>query len=206
MYRLYEVILAVALLFFGGMAHAATLGLLTSAPTIGAHGTVDYLEFDTDGDLSMFGAAAYVSSLTTLDVASAEVEFGIGFDLADPESDATGGFSVFDSMGAYLTGDLVALGFREFIGGRSIVELQFGSLSGRGASEWTDTLLMNVIFDIAGDDPFTSFFDGDFYDVELGIFAVVGSSEPPTQIPLPASGLLLVGAIGATLIFRRRHQ
>ncbi len=183
---------ALALVLASWSAQAATLGLMTSAPTVGADGTVDYLEFGTDGDLSMFGAPVYGSSLTTIGD-FAEVGFGVGFSLADPEADASGGFEIYDEDGLYLSGDLLALGFREFRTFDGLIELHFGSLTGRGAGEWTDTLLMTVIFDGVGDDPFATFFDGDFYDVEIGMFAVV-SDTPPPAVPLPASaGFLLIG-------------
>ncbi len=184
-------------------AHAATLGLTSSAPTVGAVGTVDYLEFEPDGDLSMYGATVSGSSLTTLDSRTADVSFGVGFDLADPETGATGGFSIFDTQGLYLAGDLIDLGFRGFRAVDSIVELHFGNLNGRGAGQWTETLLMNVIFRGLGEEPFAFFFDGDFYDVEIGIFAVVGDNQP-SEIPLPAAGWLLVFGVLALRIAGRR--
>lgn len=187
---------AASLALAAGASHAATLGLQTSAPTIGAGGAADYLEFGPDGDLSLFGGVVTVSSLTTLDVATADLSFGVGFDLADPETGASGGFSVFDAQGLYLAGDLIDLGVRGFRAVDSIVELHFGNLTGRGTSEWTQTLLMNVIFDGLGDDPFAFFFDGDAYDVEIGVFAVVGGPEP-APIPLPAAGWLLLCGVAA---------
>ncbi len=187
---------AVVLVMVNGAASAATLGLVTSAPTIGATGTVDYLEFGPDGDLSLFGASVFGSSLTSLDVATAEIDFGIGFDLSAPEDDATGGFSVFDDQGLYLAGDLLALGTRGFRANDGIIELQFGSFEGRGVSEWTDTLLMNVIFSGTGSNAFESFFDGDYYDVEIGMFAVQGGPPTPAPVPLPAGIWMLLCGIG----------
>ena len=202
--------MGVAIALAGTAAQAATLGLLTSAPTIGAEGAVDYFEFGPDGDLSMFGAPATVSSLTTLDVPSAEVEFAIGFDLADPENgSASGGFAVTDSLGTYLFGDLLALGSRSFGATGGLIELQFDILGGRGAAEWTDTLLMNVIFRDSGPDPFAFFMDGNFYDAEIGMFAVVGSVNPPPDpapIPLPSSAFLLIGAMGILAASARRRR
>lgn len=191
-----------AAVFFGAAAQAATLGLATSAPTVGARGVVDYLEFADEGDLSMFGANVFVSSLTTLDVASARLGFGVGFDLSDPEANASGGFVILDDLGLYLSGDLAALGFRGFRSDDGIVELQFGNLMGRGASEWTDTLLMNVIFDGVGGSPFTSFVDGEFYDVEIGMFAVVSDVS---EIPLPAGAWLLLGGL-VLLVATKRER
>ena len=198
MFRIHLISLALGFALAGFSASAATLGLSTSAPTIGAQGTVDYFEFGPDGDLSMFGAPTDVSSLTTLDVASGAVEFAVGFDLANPFSTASGGFAVTDVIGTYLAGDLVAMGSRAFGTSRSIVELRFDILSGRGASEWTPTLLINVIFDGLGPDPFAGFLDGEFYDVEIGMFAVVGGDTPtPAPIPLPAGLVLMLSSLGA---------
>ncbi|MDW3181522.1 VPLPA-CTERM sorting domain-containing protein [Roseobacter sp.] len=59
---------------------------------------------------------------------------------------------------------------------------------------------MNVIFDRPGDNPIAALLDGDFLDVELGVFAVV-AAPAPAPIPLPAAGWLLlsgVAAFGAT--------
>ncbi len=202
LYRMLLCILATGSIT--GVSQAATLGLTTSAPTIGATGSVNYFEFGPDADLSLLDGFATVSSLTSLDVPSSDVSFGVGFDAAHPEAGATGGFSVFDAQGLYLAGDLIDLGFRSF-GLRSIVELHFGSLSGRGTPEWTETLLMNVIFDRAGDNPIAAFVDGDVFDVELGVFAVVGSPAPP-PIPLPAAGWLLLGGLAALAIGRRLRE
>jgi len=154
----------------------------------------------------MFGAPVFVSSLTTLDVPTAELDFGVGFSLSDPIGDASGGFSVFDGGGEYLSGDLLAVGFRGFGAARSIIELQFGNLTGRGASEWTDSLLMNVIFNGLGDDPFAAVQDGDIFDVDIGMFAVQGGiTDPdPSPVPLPTSGLLMVAAFGGILAMRRK--
>ena len=185
-------------------ASAATLGLLTSAPTIGAEGDVEYLEFGPDGDVSMFAGAVTVSSLTTLDVGSAEMDFGVGFDLADPVGTATGGFSVYDIGGDYLSGDLLAVGFRSLGAFRSLIEFQFGNLTGRGASEWTDTLLMNVIIPDPSDNPFSLFMDGDVVAAEIGVFAVVGGGPTPDPIPLPAAAWLLLSGLGATFVLKRR--
>lgn len=186
---------ALALSLASLSAQAATLGLTTSAPTVGAEGVVDYLEFGSDGDLSMFGAPVFTSSLTTIG-AGAEVGFGIGFSLSDPEIGASGGFEIYDDQGLYLSGDLLALGFREYRTFDGLIELHFGSLTGRGVSEWTETLLMTVMFDGAGEDVFGSFFDGDFYDVDIGIFAVHSDQSPPSPIPLPASAFLLFAGLG----------
>ena len=204
--------LALVLAFATVSAQAATLGLSTNAPTIGADGTVDYLEFGPDGDLSMFGAVVFGSSLTSLDLATAEMDFGIGFDVADPLSDASGGFSVSDQFGTYLAGDLWYVGSRLFGTNQSIIELQFGSLSGRGAGEWTQTALMNVIFSDLPGDPFAGLVDGVFHDVQIGLFAVQGTFQDPTTgpgpapIPLPAAGLFLVAGIGLLGAMRKRHH
>ena len=203
--------LAVGLTVFGASAQAASLGLPTSAPTIGASGTVDYLEFGSDGDLSLFGAAVDVSSLTSVDVATAELDFGVGFDLADPLADASGGFSVTDQFGTYLAGDLWYVGSRPLGVARSVIEFQFGNLTGRGAGEWTQTALMNVIFSDLGSDPFAGFVDGGFHDVEIGVFAVVGTYDDPTldpaPVPLPAAGWMLFAAAALLAALRRgRHE
>jgi len=184
-------------------ATAATLGLVTSAPTIGAEGDVEYLEFGPDGDVSMFGGVVTGSSLTTLDVPSAEMDFGIGFDLADPVGTASGGFSVFDAGGEYLSGDLLAVGFRSLGAFRSLIEFQFGNLTGRGTFEWTDTLLMNVILPDPSGDPFSFFVDGDVVAAQIGVFAVVGGGPSPNPIPLPAGAWLLLVGLSSLYITRR---
>ena len=197
-------IAALAVLASTVSAGAAPLGLMTSAPTVGASGSVDYFETGADGDLSMFGAPVFASSLTSLG-AGALMGFGIAFDRSDPEADAAGGFQIFDDRGLYLAGDLVALGFRGFRTDDGLIELHFGGLFGRGVPEWTDTVLMNVIFDGAGDLPFGSFFDGESYDAEIGLFAVV-SDDPPSEVPVPASGWLLALALSALAASRRRQR
>lgn len=203
-----------SILLFAGVSalacsvQAATLGLITSAPTIGAEGELEYFEFGPDGDISMFGAQVTVSSLTTLDVSTAELDFGVGFSLADPVGDASGGFSVLDGGGEYLSGDLLAVGFRGFGATRSIIELQFGNFTGRGASEWTGSLLMNVIFNGLGADPFATVEDGDVFDVAIGMFAVQGGiTDPdPSPVPLPAPALLMLASLGGFLVMKRKES
>lgn len=197
-------IAATALILSAVTAQGATLGLLTSAPTIGANGTTDYIEFGPDGDLSMFAGEVFASSLTTLHAPSGELDFAIGFDLADPTRDADGGFAVYDENGLYLAGDLLQVGFRGFRTNDSIIELQFGDFAGPGASEWTDTLLMNLIFSGLGEDPFAALVDGEFYDVQVGVFAVQGGGPTPSPVPLPASAFLLFGGFAMLRFLKTR--
>jgi hypothetical protein len=203
--KINALILATWAVLAATQSWAATLGLQTSAPTIGANvAEVEYLDFAPDGDLSMFGAAVTEASLNTPGP-NAEIGFGIGYALADPEGDASGGFDIFDDNGLYLAGDLINMGYRAF-GGGSLIELHFGNLTGSGASGWTDTLLMNVILRNVAPNPFDSFFDGDLYQAEIGVFAVV-NYEPPSEIPLPASAaLLLVGVLGFAALGQRTNS
>ena len=183
---------------WGTAAWAATLGPTTDTPTIEASGTVDYFEFGPEGDLSTFGADIYASTLKSLDASSAQLGFGVGFDLSDPGTDASGGFVIVDDLGLYLSGDLIALGYS----GNGVIELQFGDLMRRDASEWTDTVLMTVIFNGVEGEPFGSFFDGEFYDVDISIL-IVGPDNPVPAVPLPAAGWLLLGGLSALALRTR---
>lgn len=210
MFNLKTSLLAAMVACGATAAGAATLGLPTNAPTFGAAGIVDYLEFGPDGDLSMFGAPATVSSLTTVDVATAELDFGFGFDLGDPFIDASGGFAITDANGTYLSGDLWYVGAESLSQGSGLIELQFGNLSGYGAAEWTQTALMNVIFDGLGSDVFAALQDGDFYDVEIALFGVQGTYDDPgavapAPIPLPATMWLLAAGFGGLITLRRKQ-
>lgn len=188
----------------GASAQGATLGLMTSAPTLGASdAVVEYLEFGDEGDLSAFGAVVDAAGLAA-PTGLAEIDFGIGFSLDDPEADAAGGFSIFDDDGLYLTGDLIALGFRAYAATSSIIELHFGSLSGHGTSEWTETVLMTIVLPGIPDNPFDHLFDGDVLDASIGLFAVNGYTPPP-EIPLPASAFLLLAGVAGLSVFTRRR-
>ena len=190
--RHLKFIATLAAVLFASAPDAATLGLSTSAPTIAAStAQVDYLEFSPDGDLSAAGMIVDGSSLITL-AGVAEISFGIGFDLANPDVAPSGGFDIYDDNGLYLAGDLIALGFRAFGGNGSLIELHFGQLSGNGEGEWTDTLLMNVIFPSGGGNPFDMFVDGENHPASIGIFAV---TSVPTPIPLPGGLPLLLGGL-----------
>ena len=206
MIRISALFAAVSLSVFGGISNATTLGWPNGAPTIDATGSVNFLELGTDGDLSLFGAPVSGSSHTSLDIASAELSFVVGFDLVDPRNDASGGVLILDSFGEYLRGELQALVYPGVGAFDGSVELYFGKIVGRGKPEWPERLLMNIAFEDASDPPFQSFFDGDSYGVEIGISAVYGAGPKTSEIPLPAAWWLLVCALSLLFSQKRRAR
>lgn len=187
-----------SLLFVTLPGHAATLGLITGSPSlVSDFAFIDYLEFGPDGDLSTFGAEID-DSRDVAPVGFAELGFGIGFSLADPESDASGGFDVYDDNGLFLGGDLLAVGFTE-----DVIELQFDNIVGAAAASFGSSVLATINFDDPlGDNPFAAFFDGDFYLASIEIASV--QSEVVNPIPLPSSMLFLAsGLLGAAALRRR---
>lgn len=176
-----------------GAATAATLGLTTSTPTLeSSFAFVDFLDLSPDGELSSFGAevdftdGASPTGFTTID-------FAIGYALADPTTGLSGFLDVSDEDGQFLVGDLLAVGFTE-----DIIELQFGNLTGSGASLFSSSVLALIAFDDPlGANPFASFVDGDSYIASISISNVA-------LIPLPAGLPLLAGGLGALMVLRRR--
>ncbi|SIO45964.1 VPLPA-CTERM protein sorting domain-containing protein [Rhodovulum sp. ES.010] len=184
--------LVTAGLAFGALqAQAASLGLPTGAPSLSSSAAfIDYIEFAPDGDLSTFGAAVD-STDGVSPTGLTEIGFGVGFSLADPTAEATGGFDVFDEDGLFLAGDLLAVGFTE-----DVIEFRFGNLSGSGAGAFGSSVLALIAFDDPlGANPFDSFADGDFYSASITISNVV---------PLPAGLALLLGGLGGMALLRRR--
>lgn len=173
---------------------AATLGLSTESPTLGASfASIDYLEFGSDGDLSTFGAEVdFTDGISSVGIT--EIGFGMGFSLIDPTVGATSGFDVFNEDGLFLAGDLIAVGFTE-----NIIELQFANLSGLGSGSFGSSVLALITFDDAlGPNPFVSLIDGEFYTASVSISNVANiSSVPlPAALPLFLSALVGLGWVG----------
>lgn len=182
-----------------GLANAATLGLETEAPIAEASfAVVEYLEFGPDGDLFTFGGE--VDYTDGIDLTGfAEIGFGVGFSLTDPEGDAAGGFSLFDDTGHVLGGDLEAVGFFE-----DTIELLFGTLTGSGTGVFGDQVLATIIFDDPlGPNPFTSFLDGESYVASISLASV--RQLPPT-VPLPAGLVLILSGLGGFVMIGRRQR
>ncbi len=178
-------------------ADAASLDLMTLAPTLSSStAVVDYVEVAPDGDLSAFGAevdftdGVFPNGLT-------EIGFGIGFSIADPTMDLTGGFGVFDDGGLFLGGDLFAVGFTE-----GVVELQFNNLDGSSSGSFGTSVLMEIVFgDVlaSSTNPFSAFVDGESYNPSITISNVA-------PIPLPGGLLLLLGGLGSIALLKLRRN
>lgn len=184
----------------GGAASAATLGLTTETPGLSSSvAFVDFFDFDPDGDLSSFGAEVDATDGVSPN-GFTEIGFGFGYSLADPTGDFDGGFDVFDESGEFLAGDLSAIGFTE-----DAIELQFGNLSGSGASSFGSSVLMLISFDEPiGANPFNAFVDFDSLGASISIASVADTSVAP--IPLPAGLPLLITGIGGIALLRRRRR
>ena len=188
-----------------GGAGAAPLGLTPQAPAIEASGaTIDYLELGDEGSLSAFGAA--VDFADGVAAEGAELSFAVGVALDGDLVGATGGFDVLGEGGVLLDGELSRVGFIE-----DSIELEFASLGGSLAESFGSTALLAVDFDDAlGANPFEGLADGGSYLAALTVSALgsPGGEGPdtgaPAPIPLPASGLLLGGALAAFALRRRR--
>lgn len=184
--NLFALIFALILPF---SATAATLGLDKVGPRLTSGVTsIDYLEFGLDGDLSAFGVLVEEASGASPS-GLAEIGFGFGFLLDSPLSDATGGFDVFDDVGLFLAGDLIAVGFIE-----NAIELHFGNIGGSGANIFGSSVLMVLEFaDRLGSNPFNSFVDGDFYTGSISLFGVQNSASVPAPGTLSLTVLALFG-------------
>lgn len=184
---------------FGSMSAAATLGLTTEAPSLSSSTAfIDFFDIDPDGDLSTFGAEVDTTDGVT-PVGFTEIGFGVGYALTDPTGDFSGGFDIFDEVGEFLAGDLVAVGFTD-----NVIEFQFGNLTGSGARDFGSSLLALITFDDPlGANPFDNFFDGDSLGATITISSVLDTSVAP--IPLPAGLPLLLGGMGVLALARRRR-
>lgn len=194
---LFSVLLAISSVS-GGAVSSATLGLSFGEPSLSSSTAfVDYLAFGPDGDLSTFGAEVDVSNGVS-PTGFTEIGFGLGFSLADPTNDFSGGFDIFDDVGEFLAGDLFAVGFTE-----DVIELQFSNLSGSGANEFGSSVLAFVSFeDPLGENPFSSLFDGDSLGASISFASVIDTTVAP--IPLPGGLPLLLAGIGAFTMVRKR--
>ncbi|PTX55455.1 putative secreted protein [Litoreibacter ponti] len=183
----------------GGFASAATLGLTTGDPELTAGiADFDYLVFETDGDLSTFGATVDEAIGVSLN-GDGFLSIAFGFLLSDPTNDFSGGFDVQDDDGEFLAGDLIAVGFTE-----NQIELQFGGLSGSGAGNFNDTVLAFITFsDPLGTNPFNAFVDQDFLAASVTVQNVI---DPVNPIPLPAGLPLLLGGLGILAFARRARR
>ncbi len=182
------------------MSAAATLGLTTGAPSFSSSTAfIDFLDFDPDGDLSTFGVEVVATDGVT-PVGLTEIGFGIGYSLADPTGDFSGGFDIFDEDGEFLAGDLLAVGFTE-----DVIEFEFGNLTGSGAGDFGASVLALIAFDDPlGMNPFNGFLDGDSLGASITVLNVVDTSVAP--VPLPAGLPLLLGGIGILAIARNRKS
>ncbi len=190
------VILSGLLILSSGVSTAATLGLTTDSPRLGASDALmDYFEFSTDGDLSSFGSLID-SAVGVSPAGLAEISFGFGFDLLNPTVGGSGGFDIFDNSGIFLAGDLLAVGFRE-----DLIELQFNNLTGFSASSFNASVLLEVLFDEPlGLNPFESLSDGSTYSGQLHLSNVISA------VPVPATFYLMLLALGLLSWFELNKQ
>lgn len=182
------VVLAIAT-SFPLLSHATTLGLEKGSPSLSSGAAlIDYLEFGTDGDLSVFGVLVEEASEVPPS-GVAEIGFGVGFLRDSPIGNATGGFDIFDDEGLFLGGDLIAIGFQE-----NTLELQFSNLVGAGSKFFDLSVLMVLEFaDSLGSNPLTSLVDGEAYLATISLFNVRNASAIPTPGTLSLAILALFG-------------
>jgi hypothetical protein len=192
-------------------ASAATLGLTTGDPTIVAEdATVVYSESDPTADLFTLGA--------TIDVAQgiggtllSTLGFTLTFPIDDPLSPLFASLTIRNDAGGLFLGSvsLVALGFDD-----TLIELQFGDLSGAGVGDFGETVLLTILFgDLLPQPQVASLLSGQlganpFDDLVPGIYTAdieVANVLPNTQVvPLPAT-LPLLGAALLGLAAQRRR-
>lgn len=196
-----RILTTIGALTVASSAFGATLGLTTDTPTIQASfAQIEYLDDAPDGDLSTFDAEVDFTDGVSL-TGSAFIDFGIGYSQADPGDVPGGGFSVFDDDGfnEALAGDIVDIGFTE-----DVIELLFDVVAGSEQSLFGSQVLMLINFDdpldVLGANPFDGFLDGEIYAASLSVSRVVA------PIPLPAGLPLMIGALAAFGLLRRRAQ
>lgn len=174
-------------------AQAAPLNVITadSAVIDVPFATMDYLETEGTGDLSIFGAEGLASG--TLQAGDLFLDILLDFDIADRD-DVNGAFFSSDDNGAFLDGTLVRTGFDG-----DILELLFSDLTGTAAGDFGDFARIDIVFidPFPGNDPLSNLVDGAAYDVT----ATVSSVAP---IPLPAALPLLLAGLGGLVLLRRR--
>ena len=173
-------------------AQASTLGLDTEPPTIeSSFAVIDYFEFLSDGDLSIFGAVVDFTDGVSPN-GFTEIGFGVGFDLSNPTIGATGGFDVFDQTGLFFGGNLEAVGFSD-----DLIEFRFGSLLGAAAGSFNTSVLMVIAFDDAlGPNPFDVLVDGNSYTASVSISNVREVSQVPVPATLPLFASVLMILVG----------
>ena len=126
------------------------------------------------------------------------VDFQVSFDTQDPLGGfLSGAFNIFDDSGLLLGGALSEAG-----SDTDLLGFAFDSLVGSLVADYGDEAILLVEFDPGFGDPFASFFDGEYYAASLNVVA-----PTTTEVPLPASLPLLLGAgVGAGLVLRRRQK
>lgn len=169
---------------FGTSVWAASLDLNTATPAVMGSGQIAFF----DGvDFTGFGFGVTgegdLGSAATLDFLTDGADFGT-FDVLD---------SLFEPLLSGMV--LTATGFTD-----QTIELQFSELTGSASGDFDLGALLTITFD---DDlgSRTSIFDGldadTTYEVDVNVAAVV---------PLPASVLMLAGALAGLFGFRRRQR
>lgn len=145
------------------------------------------------GDLIAFGAEA--TSDTLAYSGSLISDLTIDFSLADPIGTANGAVTLWDDSDMLLSGVLSGAAYNA---ARSVFELTFADLQGSAVGLFGNAVLLEVFFF----DGFPALNDGGSYDIS---YVLVGEDLPqPAPIPLPATGLLLLPAIGALAALRKR--
>lgn len=186
-------------------AAAATLGLSTGLPhLVSSMAVIDYFDLGESGELLTF--MPEVDSAQGISPAGfTTIDFIVGLSTADPADrwdPAFRGFlEVIDDEGVFLAGDLLAIGFLQ-----DAIELQFGNLGGSMAASFGSSVLALVVFDEPlGANPFAALVDG----ASRGASITLSRIHTVAPVPLPASGLMLVGgmaSIGALWRTRVRRQ
>lgn len=126
--------------------------------------------------------------------------FALSFDLADPYGMAGATLDLVDDSGLFLRGAASFVGFAE-----DQLLLTFSDLDGTAAALYGSTLSFELSFlDPVGAEPLAGLLDGPVYD--LAGFGVGGEVLAP--VPLPATGSLLLAALGAAagLGLRRKEK
>lgn len=198
--RLTQLVPALLIAAFAqiGTAQATALPGITVSPNPELQ--VSNADISNFFGFNVFGS---VSSNTATTPVTSSLMLIINADILPDGTIITGSMSMADGGAAWLNGSLSALAFTNNASGDDTIELLFNGHTGAAAAEFGGLSVVTLTGEF-GATPFDP-------TAPLALSGVFGSARlnPATSsavIPLPATGLILIGGLGALGVAARRRK